>query len=279
MLLDPETLGSRPARRLGARRGRRGRVPGADQPRADAVGDRDHDARLRERGRGRAAAAPPPALRRRDRPPARAAASPRPAPTRSACSSASGSRPRTATGVLVDQLQYIARRELIFGMHIHAAVDDPEKAIQVVERTDRAPAGAPGALGQLAVLARRADRALLVAADGLLGVPPLGRAAALRELRGLRRGRRAARADRLHRRLHAHLVGHPAAPAARHGRAANLRRGDAARGRRRARRLLPVAREAALRARRVGRDGTELPPDPHDREQVARRPARPAARR
>src|SRR3954451_13025033 len=34
--------------------------------------------------------------------------------------------------VLVDQMQYIARRELIFGMHMHAAVDDPEKAIQVV---------------------------------------------------------------------------------------------------------------------------------------------------
>jgi carboxylate-amine ligase len=33
---------------------------------------------------------------------------------------------------LVDQLQYIARRELIFGMHIHVAVDDPEKAIQVM---------------------------------------------------------------------------------------------------------------------------------------------------
>ncbi|HUY72813.1 MAG TPA: carboxylate-amine ligase [Gaiellaceae bacterium] len=33
---------------------------------------------------------------------------------------------------LVDQLQYIARRELIFGMHIHAAIDDPDKAIQVV---------------------------------------------------------------------------------------------------------------------------------------------------
>jgi carboxylate-amine ligase len=32
---------------------------------------------------------------------------------------------------LVDQLQYIARRELIFGMHVHVAVDDPEKAIQV----------------------------------------------------------------------------------------------------------------------------------------------------
>jgi carboxylate-amine ligase len=33
---------------------------------------------------------------------------------------------------LVDQLQYIARRELIFGMHVHVAVDDPEKAIRVV---------------------------------------------------------------------------------------------------------------------------------------------------
>ena len=34
--------------------------------------------------------------------------------------------------VLVDQMQYVARRELIFGMHIHVAVDDAEKAIQVV---------------------------------------------------------------------------------------------------------------------------------------------------
>jgi len=33
---------------------------------------------------------------------------------------------------LVQQLQYVARRELIFGCHVHVAVDDPEKAIQVV---------------------------------------------------------------------------------------------------------------------------------------------------
>jgi carboxylate-amine ligase len=32
----------------------------------------------------------------------------------------------------VDQMQYLARRELIFGLHVHVAVDDPEKAIQVV---------------------------------------------------------------------------------------------------------------------------------------------------
>ena len=34
--------------------------------------------------------------------------------------------------LLVDQLQYIARQELIFGMHVHVAVDSPDKAIQVV---------------------------------------------------------------------------------------------------------------------------------------------------
>jgi glutamate---cysteine ligase / carboxylate-amine ligase len=33
---------------------------------------------------------------------------------------------------LVDQLQYVARRELIFGLHVHVAVDDPERAIKIV---------------------------------------------------------------------------------------------------------------------------------------------------
>src|SRR3954470_16073771 len=46
---------------------------------------------------------------------------------------------------LVDQIQYIARRELIFGLHIHVAVDDAEKAIQVVN-------GLLNHLGQLLAL-------------------------------------------------------------------------------------------------------------------------------
>jgi carboxylate-amine ligase len=33
---------------------------------------------------------------------------------------------------LVDQMQYVARRELIFGLHVHVAIDDADKAIQVV---------------------------------------------------------------------------------------------------------------------------------------------------
>src|SRR5213593_2749862 len=33
---------------------------------------------------------------------------------------------------LVDQMQYVARRELIFGLHVHVAVADPDTAITVV---------------------------------------------------------------------------------------------------------------------------------------------------
>ena len=128
---------------------------------------------------------------------------------------------------LVDQLQYIARRELIFGMHIHVAIDGPEKAIKVMS----------GLLPQLApLLALSASSPFwrgeptgpdVEPADGVLVLPALGPAAALPRLRGLRRGRRAARAHRLHRRLHAHLVGHPPPPAARHARDPDLRRGHA----------------------------------------------------
>jgi carboxylate-amine ligase len=46
---------------------------------------------------------------------------------------------------LVDQMQYIARRELIFGLHVHVAVDDPDKAIQIVN-------GLLAHLGQLLAL-------------------------------------------------------------------------------------------------------------------------------
>ena len=34
---------------------------------------------------------------------------------------------------LVEQLQYVARRELVFGMHVHVAVPDPDLAMHVME--------------------------------------------------------------------------------------------------------------------------------------------------
>ena len=34
---------------------------------------------------------------------------------------------------LVEQLQYVARREFVFGMHVHVAVPDPDLAMHVME--------------------------------------------------------------------------------------------------------------------------------------------------
>ena len=34
--------------------------------------------------------------------------------------------------VLIDELQYAGRRELIYGLHVHVAVDDPDRAIRIV---------------------------------------------------------------------------------------------------------------------------------------------------
>jgi carboxylate-amine ligase len=78
---------------------------------------------------------------------------------------------------LVDQMQYIARRELIFGMHVHVAVDDPEKAIQIVN-------GLIGHLAELVALSAsspfwrgeptglRSSRHMVFAAFPRSGPPP-----------------------------------------------------------------------------------------------------------
>ena len=79
---------------------------------------------------------------------------------------------------LVEMLQYVARRELVFGMHVHVAVPDAGGVPgRHGGRADRA-AGAARAVGQLAVLARRArrglasTRAMIFAAFPRSGLPP-----------------------------------------------------------------------------------------------------------
>jgi glutamate---cysteine ligase / carboxylate-amine ligase len=84
---------------------------------------------------------------------------------------------RDRYNALVDQMQYVARRELIFGLHIHVAVDNPEKAIQVVN-------GLLAHLGQLLALSAsspfwrgeptglRSSRQMVFAAFPRSGPPP-----------------------------------------------------------------------------------------------------------
>ena len=246
MLLDPDTLDlvQHIDTVLAATAGHELRA--ADQRRADAVGARDRDAGLQDGCRRR------PELKKlrgyvceiaRDQGLRVGSAGTHPFSLFERQRITARDRYRQ----LVDQLQYVARRELIFGMHIHVAVDDPEKAIQVVNGLLAHLSQLLALSASLAVLARRADgprveRQMVFAAFPRSGPPPRFRTTPTTPRC------RAAREDGLHRRLHAHLVGHPPPPAARHDRDPDLRRRHARRGRRRDRSVLPVARQALLRA-------------------------------
>ena len=125
--------------------------------------------------------------------------------------------------------------------HAHPRRDRrPGEGRRRAQRHARPPPAAARAQRVVAVLARRGDGPRVDAPARLRRLPALRPSPALPGLRRLRARRRPARAVGLHRRLHAHLVGHPASPTAGHDRGADLRRRDAHRGRDRHRRLLPV---------------------------------------
>ena len=113
-------------------------------------------------------------------------------------------------------------------------------------RADRA-AGAARALVQLAVLARRGHGPGVDPGADLRALPAQRPAAAVRHLRRLRRGGRLHGGDRRDRRLHAPVVGRPAAPPPRHDRAAGDGRADQDRGHRCPGSLRAVPGQAAAR--------------------------------
>ena len=154
MILDPESLRAR-ERDRGAARG--GDDAERRQARAARVraGDRDA-ARAATRARPASSCA---ALRAQVCDAAAAAAacaigSAGHAPVRAAgrtSASPAGERYRD----LVDALRFVARQEIIFGLHVHVGIDDAEKAIHVANGMRVHVAAAARAVGQLAVLARR----------------------------------------------------------------------------------------------------------------------------
>ena len=222
----------------------RPRARAADQRRAHAVGARDRDARV-PNGRRRAELADAAAgvrhgRRARERAACRLRRHPPVQPVRAAADHGQGPLPRTRRPAAVRRAPRAHLRHARPRRGRRPGEGSPGR-----ERHAPAARTAARALCDLPVLARRADGPRLEPTDGLLRLPPFRPAATLPRLRGLRRRRRTARALRVHRGLHAHLVGHPAPPALRDDRGPHLRRRDARRGRGRHRRVLPGAREAA----------------------------------
>ena len=274
MIVDAESLRPRERHRAAAR-GRRGERAG--QARAHGV-------------------------RARDRHGARSPTPPRPAPSCAACAArcarraaarglaigSAGTHPfalwedqrivaRPRYRDLISDLRWVARQELIFGMHVHVGIDDPDKAIHVANGMRVHLAGPAGAERQLAVLAGRRDRPAVGPHADLPRVPAGRRPARLPRLGGLRA------ADRVHGRLgrhgglHVPLVRRPAPSEARHGRDAGLRQPDARGAHARPRRADPGDGPGAGRAPRRRPEPVGLPVADARREQVARRP--PRARR
>ena len=116
----------------------------------------------------------------------------RPARIRSRCgrTSASSSRPRYRE--LIAGLQFVARQEIIFGIHVHVGLDDPDKAIHVTNGM-RVHVPLLLALSANSPFWRGAHtRPAVHAHADLPRLPARGHPAALRGLRGLEP------ADRLH---------------------------------------------------------------------------------
>ena len=116
----------------------------------------------------------------------------RPARTRSRSGRTSGSSSRPRYRDLIAGLQFVARQEIIFGIHVHVGVDDPDKAIHVTNGM-RVHVPLLLALSANSPFWRGDSTGLAVHAHAdLPRLPAGGHPAALRRLRGL------GAADRVH---------------------------------------------------------------------------------
>ena len=173
MLLDPETFDLvQHIDTVLARGDGRTRVLGARQPRADAVRDRGRDAGVPQPGRRRDAAAAAARVRHRSR------AAGRPArrlgghasvqPVRAPADHRARPLPPPRRPAAVRRAPRADLRDAHPRRGRRPRQGDPGR-----QRPAPAPGAAARALGELAVLARRADRARVVAADGLRRLPAL----------------------------------------------------------------------------------------------------------
>ena len=198
---------------------RRGAAVGQDPARAARVGARDRHLALPRRRRRRGASSSPCGRSR-----ARARAQPRPGdrrrghPSVRALGGPAGGAATTATAGWSAQLGFVARQELVFGMHVHVGMADPEETIAVANGMRSYVPLLIALVGQLAAVAGRADGPDVEPRADLPRLPARRPAAALRGLERLRAPRRDDERVRHDRGLHLPLVRRAAAPAPRHDR-------------------------------------------------------------
>ena len=109
--------------------------------------------------------------------------------------------------VLAKDLQHVARRLVICGMHVHVGIEDDELRIDLLNQASLFPAASAGAVDLLAVLAGRADRPQVLPPVGVRRAAAHRPPASIRELERVSAHRRAAGQRRADRGRHQDVVG------------------------------------------------------------------------
>ena len=130
---------------------------------------------------------------------------------------------------VVEDMQLVARSNLIFGLHVHVGIEDREVGDPPDEPDALLPAASARAVRQLAVLDRPQDRPEVVPLQGVRQVPAHQHSRHVHELGRLRELRQPAGQDQLHGQRQEDLVGRAAASVLLHRRGPHLRHPDARR--------------------------------------------------
>ena len=109
---------------------------------------------------------------------------------------------------VVEDMQTVARSNLIFGLHVHVGVEDRETSIHLMNQMRYFLPAPAGALDELAVLARDEHRVEVVPLQGFRQVSAHEHSRHVYELGRLRAARQAVDSHQLHRQREAHLVGY-----------------------------------------------------------------------
>src|ERR1700733_215459 len=125
---------------------------------------------------------------------------------------------------VVEDLQLVARANLIFGLHVHVGIEDREAAIRIMNSIRYfLPPPHPRALHQLSLLARHGDRLQELPRQGLRKLPAHQPSRQLRQLLRVRKLRQPPHQNQLHRQRQKNLVGRPPSSLFRHRRGPHLR--------------------------------------------------------
>ena len=202
----------------------------------------------------------------------------RPARTRSRCGRTSGSSRGPRYRDLISALRFVARQELIFGMHVHVGVDDPDKAIHVangmrVHMPVLLGLSANSPFWRADATGLASTRTPIFRAFPRVGIPPT-----YKDWEDYERRIEFMIEAQGDRGLHLPVARRAPAPELRHGRGPGDGLPDPHRAHARAGGARPGAGQGALRALRRRQAALALPVRDARREQVARRPARPRRR-